>query len=51
MLLPLLALPLAYRLLREVHRGRDAAGLDAALAGTARLLAVFSLLLALGWIL
>jgi 1,4-dihydroxy-2-naphthoate octaprenyltransferase len=47
-LLSLLAVPLAPPLVRTVATRTDGASLNAALAGTGRLLAVFSLLLAGG---
>ena len=47
-LLPLLSLPLALGLARAVARAADGPSFNAALAGTARLAAVFSLLFALG---
>ncbi len=47
--LPLLTIPIAYRLLDRVFRHRDAASLNAALGGTAQLGLFYSLLLALGW--
>jgi 1,4-dihydroxy-2-naphthoate octaprenyltransferase len=47
-LLPLLALPLAPPLLRTVGTHTDGASLNAALAGTGRLLAVYSILLSIG---
>ncbi len=47
-LLPLLTLPLALRLAREVGRASDGASWNAALAGTARLAALFALLFAAG---
>lgn len=47
-LLPWLSTPLAYRLLHEVHSKTDGPSLNQALAGTARLSLIFSLLLAVG---
>jgi 1,4-dihydroxy-2-naphthoate octaprenyltransferase len=47
-LLALLALPLAPPLVRTVGTRTDGASLNGALAATGRLLAVFSLLLAIG---
>jgi len=47
-LLPLLALPLALGLARAVARAADGPSFNAALAGTARLAALFSLLFAVG---
>ena len=47
-LLPMLTLPLALRLAREVGRASDGASWNAALAGTARLAALFALLFAAG---
>ena len=47
-LLALLALPLAAPLLRTVGTRTDGAALNGALAGTGRLLAVYSILLAVG---
>jgi len=47
-LLPLLALPLAIPLVRTVGTRTDGASLNAALSGTGRLLAVYSLLLSAG---
>ena len=48
MLLTLAALPLVPPLLRTVATRTDGPALNGALAGTGRLLAVFSLLLAVG---
>ena len=48
LLLPLASLPLAPPLVRTVRTRTDGASLNAALAGTGRLLAVYSLLLAIG---
>ncbi|MDQ3934348.1 MAG: 1,4-dihydroxy-2-naphthoate polyprenyltransferase [Actinomycetota bacterium] len=48
LLLPLASLPLAPPLVRTVRTRTDGASLNDALAGTGRLLAVFSLLLAVG---
>ena len=48
MLLPWAALPLAPPLIRTVATRTDGPALNGALAGTGRLLAVYSLLLALG---
>jgi 1,4-dihydroxy-2-naphthoate octaprenyltransferase len=48
LLLPLAALPLAPPLVRTVRTRTDGASLNGALAGTGRLLAVFSILLAAG---
>jgi len=48
LLLPLASLPLAPPLVRTVRSRTDGASLNAALAGTGRLLAVYSLLLAVG---
>jgi 1,4-dihydroxy-2-naphthoate octaprenyltransferase len=50
-LLPLLSLPRALKLYRTLAQEVDGPPLNAALAGTAQLSLVFSLLLALGWIL
>jgi len=47
--LPLATLPTACRLLDRVFHNRDGPTLNSALAGTARLGAVYSLLLAAGW--
>ncbi|MFL5887381.1 MAG: UbiA family prenyltransferase, partial [Thermoleophilaceae bacterium] len=47
-LLALLALPLAPPLMRAVGTRTDGASLNGALAGTGRLLAVYSILLAIG---
>lgn len=47
-LLPWLSLPLAYKLLRAIRTNTDGPSLNRALAGTARLSLVFSLLLAVG---
>ena len=47
-LLPLLAAPLAVPLMRAVGTRTDGAALNQALAGTGRLLAVYSLLLSAG---
>jgi 1,4-dihydroxy-2-naphthoate octaprenyltransferase len=47
-LLPLVTLPLALRLTREVARAADGASWNAALSGTARLAALFALLFAAG---
>jgi 1,4-dihydroxy-2-naphthoate octaprenyltransferase len=47
-LLPLLVAPLAWRLTRAVARASDGASWNSALAGTARLAALFSLLFAAG---
>lgn len=49
-LLPLLTLPLALRLLGTVAVRSDGPALNGALAGTAQLTLLFSLLLALGWV-
>ena len=48
LLLPLASLPLAPPLVRTVRSRTDGASLNAALAGTVRLLALYSLLLAVG---
>ncbi|HEX8742900.1 MAG TPA: 1,4-dihydroxy-2-naphthoate polyprenyltransferase [Thermoleophilaceae bacterium] len=48
LLLPLASLPLAPPLVRTVRSRTDGASLNAALAGTGRLLALYSLLLAVG---
>jgi 1,4-dihydroxy-2-naphthoate polyprenyltransferase len=48
LLLPLLAIPLALPLVRTVQARADGASLNAALADTGRLLAIFSILLAVG---
>ena len=50
-LLPALSLPLAFRLFRTLSREKEGPPLNAALAGTAQLSLVFSLLLSLGWLL
>jgi 1,4-dihydroxy-2-naphthoate octaprenyltransferase len=50
-LLPVLVLPRALALVRAVCGARKGAELNAALSDTARLMAIFSLLLALGWVL
>jgi 1,4-dihydroxy-2-naphthoate octaprenyltransferase len=47
--LPLLTIPIAYRLLDRVFNHRDAASLNAALGGTAQLGLFYSLLLSVGW--
>ena len=47
-LLPWLTMPLALKLLREIQIKVDGPALNAALAGTARLSLIFSLLLAIG---
>jgi 1,4-dihydroxy-2-naphthoate octaprenyltransferase len=47
-LLPFLTLPLAIPLVRTVQTRTDGASLNGALADTGRLLALFSLLLAVG---
>jgi 1,4-dihydroxy-2-naphthoate octaprenyltransferase len=47
-LLPLASLPLAPPLVRTVRSRTDGASLNAALGGTGRLLAVYSVLLAAG---
>ena len=49
-LLPLITLPLAVKLARTVARQVDGPPLNAALAGTARLLALVSLLWAPAWL-
>ena len=49
-MLPLLTLPLALRLLRVVTQMTDGPALNQALAGTAQLTLLFSVLLALGWL-
>jgi 1,4-dihydroxy-2-naphthoate octaprenyltransferase len=48
LLLPLLTIPLALRLVRTVNTRTDGPALNGALAGTGQLLALFSLLLAVG---
>lgn len=47
-LLPLVTLPLALRLTREIRHATDGSSFNAALAGTARLAALFALLFAAG---
>jgi 1,4-dihydroxy-2-naphthoate octaprenyltransferase len=49
-LAPLLSLPLAWPLLRTVYQVTEGPPLNEALAGTAKLCLVFSLLLAVGWL-
>jgi 1,4-dihydroxy-2-naphthoate octaprenyltransferase len=49
-LAPLLSIPMAWPLVRTIFEVEDGPTLNAALAGTAKLCLVFSLLLAVGWL-